>query len=80
MARWWKKSKYAIEYKGYVFEYDTAEELSRMVSHSSCGKENRFDPNNVEYDQFFDRCATPKEEMPKAAKIARTGEMWIALL
>ena len=80
MARWWKKSKYAIEYKGYVFEYDTAEELSRMVAQSGCGMENPFDPNTVEFDQFYDSYATTKEEMAKAAKIARNGEVSIALL
>ncbi|ELK8500568.1 hypothetical protein RV040_004105 [Vibrio alginolyticus] len=27
----WKINKYTIEYKGYVFEYDTAEELGQMA-------------------------------------------------
>lgn len=80
MARWWKKTNYTIEYKGYVFEYDTAEELGRMVAQSGCGMENPFDPNTEEYDQFFDSYATTKEEMAKAAKIARNGEVSIALL
>ncbi|MBO0209734.1 MULTISPECIES: hypothetical protein [Vibrio] len=80
MARWWKKCKYTIEYKGYVFEYDTAEELGRMVAQSGCGMENPFDPNTVEFDQFYDSYATTKEEMAKAAKIARNGEVSIALL
>ncbi|HHC7220172.1 TPA: hypothetical protein ACN38L_004064 [Vibrio parahaemolyticus] len=80
MARWWKKNKYTIEYKGYVFEYDTAEELGRMVAQSGCGMENPFDPNTVEYDQFFDSYATTKKEMAKAAKMARSGEVSIALL
>ncbi|HCG5913205.1 TPA: hypothetical protein NJ057_003865 [Vibrio parahaemolyticus] len=80
MARWWKKTKYTIEYKGYVFEYDTAEELGRMVTQSGCGMENPFDPNTVEFDQFYDSYATTKEEMAKASKIARNGEVSIALL
>lgn len=80
MARWWKKCKYTIEYKGYVFEYDTAEELGRMVAESDCGMENPFEPDTVEFDQFYDSYATAKEEMAKAAKIARNGEVSIALL
>lgn len=80
MAHWWKKCKYTIEYKGYVFEYDTAEELGRMVVQSGCGMENPFDPNTVEFDQFYDSYATAKEEMAKAAKIARNGEVSVALL
>ncbi|MEW4343569.1 hypothetical protein AB1J03_19625 [Vibrio diabolicus] len=80
MARWWKKNKCTIEYKGYVFEYDTAEELGRMVAESDCGMENPFEPDTVEFDQFYDSYATAKEEMAKAAKIARNGEVSIALL
>ncbi|ELB2291141.1 hypothetical protein QNZ73_004031 [Vibrio parahaemolyticus] len=80
MARWWKKNKYTIEYKCYVFEYDTAEELGRMVAQSGCGMENPFEPDTVEFDQFYDSYATTKEEMAKAAKIARNGEVSIALL
>ncbi|ELB2755754.1 hypothetical protein QNF07_004079 [Vibrio alginolyticus] len=80
MARWWKKTKYTIEYKGYVFEYDTAEELGRMVAQSGCGMENPFEPDTVEFDQFYDSYATTKENMAKAAKIARNGEVSIALL
>ncbi|OUD22190.1 hypothetical protein [Vibrio parahaemolyticus] len=80
MARWWKKNKYTIEYKGYVFEYDTAEELGGMVAQSGCGMENPFEPDTVEFDQFYDSYATTKEEMAKAAKIARNGEVSIALL
>ncbi|ENN2394516.1 hypothetical protein J4H39_17065 [Vibrio alginolyticus] len=80
MARWWKKCKYMIEYKGYVFEYDTAEELGRMVAQSGCGMENPFDPNTVEFDQFYDSYATTKEEMAKAVKRARNSEVSVALL
>ncbi|EPU4643936.1 hypothetical protein ACVXAM_003845 [Vibrio parahaemolyticus] len=80
MARWWKKCKYTIECKGYVFEYDTAEELGRMVAQSGCGMENPFDPNTVEFDQFYDSYATTKGKMAKASKIARNGQVSIALL
>ncbi|MDW1898696.1 hypothetical protein [Vibrio sp. Vb1337] len=51
-----------------------------MVAQSGCGMENPFDPNTVEYDQFFDSYAATKEEMAKTAKIARNGEVPIALL
>ncbi|HHC7290417.1 TPA: hypothetical protein ACN382_003916 [Vibrio parahaemolyticus] len=80
MARWWKKTKYTIEYKGYVFEYDTAEELGRMVAQSGCGMENPFEHYTVEFDQFYDGYVAAKEEMAKMAKRARNSEVSIALL
>lgn len=58
---------------------EALKELGRMAAQSGCGMENPFDPNTVEFDQFYGSYATNKEEIAKAAKIARNGEVSIAL-
>lgn len=52
MARWYKENKYRCEYKGFVFEFDTASELGRMVAESGCSMSNPYDPDCTDYDDF----------------------------
>ena len=52
MARWYKRPKYTYEYKGFVFEYDTASELGKMAAESKCRMPNPYDPSNREFDEF----------------------------
>lgn len=52
MAYWSKKCKWAVNYKGFCYHYDTAYELGQMVAESNSNMQNPYDPQNTDYDDF----------------------------
>lgn len=44
--------EYKIEYKGYIYCYDTAIELANMVKETGTQMENPYEPHHVEYDIY----------------------------
>lgn len=49
---WRKKKKFRVEYNDYVFEYDTAVELARMVKESKCRMPIPYEPMTTDYDDW----------------------------
>lgn len=64
MCRWYRKNyKWKVTYRGFVFEYDTAEELGKMVAESGCGMPNPYEPDNTDYDDFLEGFRKQRRKM-----------------
>lgn len=49
---WERKKKFTVEHDGYVFHYDTAIELARMVKESGCKMPIPYEPMTTDYDDW----------------------------
>lgn len=56
MGKYYREYQHKIKYKCgfsiYVFEYDTAVELAKMVKESGCKMPNPYEPGHIEYDEY----------------------------
>lgn len=67
MARWHKETKHRCKHKGFIFEFDTATELGRMVAESGCPMPNPYDPDCTDYDDFAEAFHAVRESKKKAS-------------
>ncbi|EGQ9962420.1 hypothetical protein D0810_14825 [Vibrio cholerae] len=68
MARWHKETKHRCKHKGFVFEFDTAAELGKMVAESGCPMSNPYEPGFTEYDDFAEAFHAVRESKKKHLK------------
>ena len=50
--KWYKRSKWKLEYQGFTYEYDTARQLGQMVRESGSKMPNLYDPDCTDHEDY----------------------------
>lgn len=51
---WRYTPQFKVEYRGFTFQYDTAQEFGTMVAESRCGMANPYEPDTTEFEDFME--------------------------